>query len=253
MFRIGAFLTGILCCTSAFAGTVDLIDAFVYLDGTSYELGLANPPGSVDLSAFSPTNFASPGSGYNGLGTITVTLTGGGIHNIVVYFDHDLNNLANGAFNEFGVANGVLPAGFSWQLGDPNDISVNPTDIWAQAAAGNLLNRNDVGTPIPPPNICCDVAMAEGASFNLNSNQTAVLTFTTSQTKPGSGFYLSQFDVPGLTDSPANLTPGDAVYLQGSLNITTTRGGSDTPEPGTIALLLSGLGAIAFTRVRRRA
>jgi hypothetical protein len=253
MVRAGIFLAGFLCCISAFAGTVDLTDAFVYLDGSVYELGVANPPGAVDLSGFSPTNFGSPGSGYNGLGTIRVNLAGGGSHTVVVYFDHDINNLANGAFNEYGVATGALPAGFSWQLGDPNDISVNPTDIWEQASFGNLLNRNDVGTPAPPPNICCDVAMAEGITVNLASNQTAVLTFTTSQTRPDTAFYLSQFDVPGLTDNPPDLTRGDAVYLHASLDVTTTRGGSDTPEPGTIVLLLSGLGVVAFARGRRRA
>ncbi len=250
MFQARAVVAGLMFCASAFGGVIDLTDSFIHINGSVYQLGVSDPPGLIDLSGFSPSNYGSPGTpgSYTGLGTITASLTAPGAYSLVLYLDHDLNNLANGAFNEYGATSGSPLSGVSWQLGDANDTSGTPSDIFTQAANGTITNANTVGTPTPPPNICCSVAMAIGIAVTLGPYQTAVMTFTTSTVAPTGGFYLAQYDVPGLTNQVPDLTPGDAVYLQGAIEVTDHT--PPIPEPGTIVLAISGLLAARFVRRR---
>ncbi len=53
------------------------------------------------------------------LGSTTFTITGTGSTYFSVLFNYGINPGLNGYFNEFGSANGTLPAGMSWEIDEP--------------------------------------------------------------------------------------------------------------------------------------
>jgi hypothetical protein len=85
--------------------------------------------------------------------------------------------------------------------------------------------------------------MAELFNFNLDSGDTATVTFTLSQDDPGSGFYIQVTDPNG-----GDPNGGSSVYLTEAASITPT-GTTVTPEPASILLLASGA-AIAWAKRR---
>lgn len=141
----------------------------------------------------------------------------------------------------YATVNGTLPADVSYQLGSPGVPDVSGFSAFGNFATNTLDGINTVGVSAPPPNVCCDVAMAELYNFTLDSGDTATVTFTLSSDRPSD---------PNIQVADPN---GDtSVYLTETSSITKT-GTTVTPEPSSILLLASGATiAWAKRRVLRR-
>jgi hypothetical protein len=179
-------------------------------------------PGAWDLSAFDFTS---------GLGTISVTVTGGGVYSLLGFFDYEIDEAENTFFNEFAEAMGVAPAGLSWEIDEPG---YSFGDIFTNFAAGALDNTNAVPAASPE-----DVAVALGWLFALAPGESALIQFTISELAPGGGFYLVHTD-PDSLGGPAS------VYYSTSLTVRS----EGVAEPSSILLL--GLGLLLAGRRFRR-
>lgn len=183
-------------------------------------------PGSVNAAGFNATT---------GLGTLTVTIGSTGVHSVIAFLDHEIDQTLNGFSNEFGAVIGAPAAGLSWEIDEPGFVF---GDIYANVLAGALDNTN--GVPAGSPD---DVSMALGWNFALAAGETAVINLLASLTAPVGGFYLAQ------TDPDSNQT----VYY--STGLTVTGGEVPLPVPGTLVLTLTGLAGLISARgwsLRRR-
>ncbi len=173
--------------------------------------------------------------GTNTLGSAVVTLGPGNGQAVLAYMDYDLNYAAAGSFTDYGTVLGTAPAGYSYELNDPNSSS-----IFSDFAANALTNMNAVGTPLSvgvPGGPCCDVAWALGiGGINVPSGQSATVTFRVSTTDPG-GFRLQQVNQYNM----------ETIYLSATVNI---GGTTQIPEPGYAGLL--GVGLVGLYYLRRR-
>jgi len=192
--------------------------------------GVANAA-TIDLFewAYNQDGTITSNALFSGLGTKSFTVSGAGAHSFIAYFDHEIDELVNTFFNEYGVVHGSAAAGQSWEIDEPGFVF---GDIYNNFTAGALDNTNGVPTPE-------DVSMALGWNFNLLAGETATISFILSDlTRPG-GFYLEQFD----PDSQAS------IFYSSTLNI---GDGTPVPEPSTMLLFGAGLAGLGFYSRRRR-
>ena len=174
---------------------------------------------------------------WNGLGTMTYSVSGASTYYLSAFFDHDINKAVNTSFNELGSVHNAPLAGQSWELGDPYNSSIYSDFSASGLTHGDLLSGAGV-------NGGDDVSMAMAWSFVLSATDSAVVSWMLSDTAPVSGFYLQQHD----PDAPAN-SPAD-VYLSGTLRINNS-GTPGVPDGGsTIALLGLGLAFLQGLRMR---
>lgn len=203
------------------AHAVALYDWAFNVDGTVYQYGDALP-GTFDDSGF---------DWGTGLGTLTIDVTGAGSHNVISYFDHEIDELENTYYNEYGSTGGVLEAGQSWEIDEPGWYF---GDIYDNVLNGALDNFNNV-----PSGWEDDVSMAMGWDFTLAAGESAVISLFLSDTVVPAGFYLEHND----PDS------NESIYMSSSLDINITGDGPvAVPEPATILLLGSGLFGLACFR-----
>lgn len=232
-------LSGFGACLLAFGGVgqaapIQLYDFALNLDGTISDIVLTyeelDPvPAEADLSGFDYVGDASDPA--TGLGSIVITIMGAGVHNILAYFDHELDEDINGFDNEFGGTGGAAAAGQSWEIDEPGFSFGNLFDNFAD---NTLENVNDLPSPDAD-----DIAMAMGWNFTLAADETAEIVFTISENQPG-GFWLSQTD----NDSDTQ------IFLTSTLTISGPPTG--VPEPGTLLLFGAGLMGLGLARTRRR-
>jgi hypothetical protein len=207
------FLT--LGISVAGAATIGLEDWGVNIDGTFAQI--AHP--SLNTTT--------------GLGVLTFSVSGTGSHNVVAYFDHDIDDVngpnGNTFFNEIGKVNGSAATGQSYQLDDP----WNNGSIFTNVNAGTLDNTNHSTEPN-------DVSMAIGWNFNLLAGETANLTFNLTDGAVPGGFFLEQYD----PDSKASINFSSSLDIRGG-------GTNPVPEPSTIFLLCAGLAGLSLYARRR--
>ncbi len=196
------------------AAEISLFDWAFNYDGTFYEPG--------------DTLVGIDGSGFDwvtGLGTVSATVGGVGLHSIIAFFDHEIDEFDNTFFNEVGVG-GTPLAGQSWELDDPWY-----GDIWFNVRDRTLDNTNSVAAPN-------DVSMALGWDFSLLTDETAYIDFIVSDVAPNQGFFLEHID----PDSQAS------IYFSSKIEID----GQPIPEPSTVFLLGAGLLGLCMARNRTR-
>jgi hypothetical protein len=216
---------------TAAADPIDLFQWVFNVDGVLFDssggLGSAALPGS-----FSGTPPATGAQGF-----ISVSFTGAGAHDFVAFYDYELDQLANGFSNEFGAAIGAPPAILSWEIDEPGFVFGDIYDH-IQMNSGALDNSNGV-----PFGSSDDPSVALGWSFVLADGQSATILLMVEEVAPLGGFYLLQRDAG----------TGTELFFSTSLTITGGGGEPVIPEPGTVILLLSGLGlAIAGGRLMRK-
>lgn len=219
---------------SANAATISLFELGVNIDGFFSSIGgfvnVGDPvPGSVDLTGFNNTT---------GLGQIDITITGVGLHNALVFVDHEIDEVINTFFNESASTSGAPAPGQSWEADEPGFLF---GDIDLNSQANTLDNANGV-----PAGFEDDVSMAIGWDFTLAAGQTAIASFFTTEIAPIGGFFIEHTD--GLSEA--------SIFFASLLRIT-----GDTqppepprtglPEPGTLGLALFGMLSIFGLRRRK--
>jgi hypothetical protein len=172
-------------------------------------------PGTVNASGF---DFDE------GLGTLTVTVSGPGAHSVGLFVDHEIDEAINTFFNENGDAVGSPAAGQSWEIDEPGYVF---GDIYDNILDGALDGSNGV-----PAGFEDDVSMAMGWDFVL-ADLPAIITFNLSDTAPIGGFYLQQYD----PDSDVS------VYFSSSLTV--------VPVPGAVLMGSIGIGFAGWLSKRR--
>jgi hypothetical protein len=207
-------------------------------------LGLAAPMASaailtLDMGYSNQDGVLAPLSVSSLPKQFSYTISTPGTYFLGVYLDFDIDSPdpdQNGFYNEQGWATNFPASGQSWEIDEPGYAF---GDLWVNFKAGNLDNKLWDG--VLDSNYQDDVAMALGWDFTLTSGQKAVINYFVSDTKPNSGFYLTQFD----PDSDAG------IYFSSSLKIENT---STVPEPSLMIMSFLGLGAVGLaSRFRKSA
>jgi len=235
-FRL-VFAVSFLCVGihNASAGTVSLNDWCFSVNGdlsTCNGSGSSNP--AVDIAAFDTTY--NP----NGLGVATIALAAGSNQYAGFYADYDIDYADYLSYNDNASTTGTLASGQSYSINDPNAWDGTGYTLFDAFDADTLDDGNDAGTPDSGDPQCCDIAFAMMFSdINLDSDETAVVTFTVSSAPPPSGFYITQ---------SSNDSTQPSVYLSGTVDVTEL---TSTPEPSTF-VLGGGVLVLAGFFTRRR-
>jgi hypothetical protein len=207
------FIAAALGCgvtLSSKAQSVTLFEWGINRDSVIYTT--ADPlPGFVNFGGFDFTT---------GLGTISASITGSGSHHFSLFVDHEIDEIINTYFNEYGenINTPQALAKQSWEIDEPGFVF---GDIYDNFVAGSLDNLNAIPAGMPD-----DVSMALGWDFTLGAGQTAAITMNISESPPPAGFYLVQTD------------PDSSYSIYFSSQFRASGGGEHIPDEGsTLALL----------------
>ncbi len=240
--RFPARIFTILClnAAAAFAGTISLQEIGINVNGVVTDTGAGGDPFStagVNASAFDQNT---------GLGTLTFTFNPGaaGSYYVDFFLDPELNLPF---YNEYGVVNGAIPSGGSYEIGDPYASS-----IYGYFSAGTLSNTNQIPGQVDNYLGSCqgsncngDVSMALGFNFVIPTGDQAVITLNGSTTNPG-GFSLEQIHPV----DPNNSSEID-YYFTGNVAIEPIITGN-TPEPGSLWLAGAAFAGLGLAILRKK-
>jgi hypothetical protein len=158
-------------------------------------------------------------------------VTGAGAHNVIAFFDFEIDQFTNTFFNEWGAAVGTPELGQTWEIDEPKYFF---GDILDNVLAGTLDSSNGV-----PEGMDDDVGFALGWEFDLLADQTASIDFILSDILPVEDFYLTQFD-------PAS---NASLFFSSVLTVTGGTPVGQVPEPTPLVLVL--LGGLALLTARK--
>lgn len=223
----------LLCFATPSAHAILLNDWIFNVDGTVSEYYFGD-------------QIPTTGALSDGLGTLSLEITGAGAHNVIGFFDFEIDQSLNTFYNEFGATTGTPGSGQSWEIDEPGWVF---GDIVDNVFNGALDNTNAV-----PSGYEEDVSYAMGWDFSLLDGDIATIDYIFTDTMPAVDFFLTQAD-------PDDPNRDFAFYFYSELTIQTDGGpqgplpdpGSTpapVPEPGTAMLMFTGL-LTAWTQRRR--
>lgn len=199
-----------------------------------------NIDGVTSENFFGDTIPAS-GSLVDGLGTLSLEITGGGAHNVIGYFDFEIFEDINTFFNESGSETGTPAIGQSWEIDEPGFVF---GDIVNNVLVGSLDNSNAVTAGFED-----DVAFALGWDFVLLDDDIATIDYIFSGMPPIVDFFLTQTD-PDL---------GESIYFYSVLDVVSVGGPPgpqpdpvNVPEPPILYLILVALSFMCLQLILRR-
>jgi hypothetical protein len=233
-----------IAATNVLADEISLFDWSVYLNGNVIRT-VADLPGTISYS---------DGFFETGLGTLTMTFESdvSTDYNVAIFFDHEIDELTNTFYNEYGMIAGIpVDSRLLYEIDEPGfgtddsyrdtpdaynyigDIYDNFSDF-SNRGFDNMIYYDDHTAASLydfENSVSDDVSMAMGWKFLLSGSETAVLEYTLSSTAPASGFYLAQLD---------RNSNDMGIYLQSRLNISPI----NVPEPHIASL--AGMGLVAL-------
>ncbi len=180
----------------------------------------------------------------DGLGTMSLEVTGAGVHNVIGFFDYEILQAANTYYNEYGETTGTPGAGQSWEI---DEIGWNFGDVVDNVYAGGLDNTNGM-----PFGVYDDMSFAMGWDFSLLDGDIARIDYIFTDEMPSVDFYLTQIDPDAAYQFYfySELVIESAGGPQGPTPDPDT-GTNPVPEPGTAMLVLTG-GLLTVWTQRRR-
>lgn len=247
-------LVSTICLLVGLGGASSLADPLLQeasfnVNGTFYDSG-TTPNIFTAISGLNASGFNTS----SGLGTLTFTYNPGTAG--PAFFDIFLDEEVGVPFyNEYGSTGGsALAAGEKWEIGD-SFASTIYSDVQNNTLTNTNLLPEGASNYLDTCTGACngDAATALGYSFNLASGYKEILTLTTSNTAPGSGFYLEQTNPNDASNGGADSN----VYF--SMTATQVPIGTkpppppppSIPEPSTWVMMVTGLGA-GVMRLRSR-
>ena len=215
--------------------------AFLSPSANSFEISLEDWVFNIDgavSEAFNGDLMPTTGDLVDGLGTLSLDITGAGTHSVIAYLDFEIFEDINTFFNESGSATGTPEIGQSWEIDEPGFFF---GDIVDNALGGSLDNSNGV-----PAGSEDDTAFAIGWDFALLAGDVASIDFVITDLLPSADFFLTQTD-PDV---------GQSLYFYSTLDIATTGGPPGptvtVPEPPLPVLLVFGaLGILSIRDARQ--
>ncbi len=235
----------LLLAPAAFGGTYSLNDWCFYVNSLDVNRSCNNGSGVDNFNVSAGVSDWQHLTDGNNLGTAVVTV-GPGSYNIFAIFNYDIDG--DGGMNEYATVFGDLAIGQVYAIDAQGASGSTPGNLYSQFAGGTLNNTNNL--PACNANACPDVSVSLGyTNVVVNEGETAQITFTVSDTPPSSGFYIQQGN------------NGSSSSLNFSSNVTiTASGGGDfgaldvesAPEPGTIGMMIGGVGLIVMGLRRRK-
>ena len=267
-FRLGLGVLVVLAMAPAMFA--DITDYMLNIGGTTYcasygFTGCANQVASLSGIGGVTSSIDETGGG-TGLGAVSFTFNPGpGTYNVDFWIFEQLSGAAGGAaFNEYGQVNGSAGLGQSYQIdvpdydytatsGDPNFgfLPAGAGSIISNTAGSTLANFNYV-TGNTDQDLSCTglttcndfTSMALGFNFTLAANQEELLSFTVSNSNPG-GFNLQQIH-PANDPNDGGGNPQLNAYFSGSATEQTIGQPPPVPEPGSVLLLATLAGILAW-------
>ena len=216
-------LLGLAVSSNINAAPFTLDDWIFNIDGTLSEGYYGDP-------------FPTTGTLTDGLGTLSLDVADAGTHNIITFFDYEIDQDLNTFFNESGQTVGSVfsdaHATQSWEIDEPKYFF---GDIIDNVLAGSLDNYNNV-----PAGMEDDVGLALGWNFFLSPDDTATISYVLTDVLPTVDFYLKQYD----PDSNRSLYFYSAIDIQSTG--TAARPNITVDEPATGFLMLIGLAGITL-------
>jgi hypothetical protein len=232
-FRALMLTTALLLAPAAFAGTYTLSDWCFYVNSVDINQscnsgnGLANVP-SADPGVTDLIHLQSDGTG-----TVTITLSPGS-YNVFGILNYNVDG--NGA-NEYANALGQLSMGQVYSVSTQGSTGTVGTLYGQVGGGGGTFNDTNYCAVVGN---CSDLAVGLGyTNVTVPDGWTTTVTFTSSTNPPS--------DPNTFSIQQTNSGTGNSLNLSSSLEQV-----DHAPEPGPMALMGSGLGAMLWYVRRRR-